>query len=195
MSNQIETVISVDLSNRNKTTVFWRGVLAFPVVIFLGSFTPNWNAGWEATGVLVIPVVLALLVRGVYPSYVLSFNHALIELETRVSTYVLLLNDDYPSIERNPRVTVTLPEIDGGKALNPWLPLVKWLLAIPLYIVGVAYALATAFATVIAWIQTSFTGEYPAWAAEITLGTIKYWNRIYGYMLVMVTDEYPSFKL
>ncbi|MEY4280514.1 MAG: hypothetical protein RL313_777, partial [Actinomycetota bacterium] len=112
-----------------------------------------------------------------------------------VATYVLLLNDDYPSIERNPRVTVTLPEIDGGKALNPWLPLVKWLLAIPLYIVGVAYALATAFATVIAWMQTSFTGEYPAWAAEITLGTIKYWNRIYGYMLVMVTDEYPSFKL
>jgi len=185
MSKQIETVISVDLSNRNKTTVFWRGVLAFPVVVFL----------WESTGVLVIPVVLALLVRGVYPSYVLSFNKALIELETRVATYVLLLNDDYPSIERNPRVSVTLPEIDGGKALNPWLPLVKWLLAIPLYIVGIAYALATAFATVIAWIQTSISGEYPAWAAEIALGTIKYWNRVYGYMLVMVTDEYPSFKL
>lgn len=194
MSNQVETIINVQLENRNKKTVFWRGILVFPISIFLGSFTQGMHWGWT-TGLVVLPTVLALVVRGAYPSYVLSFNHSIMELQTRVVTYVLLLNDDYPSIERNPNVAVLLPDVDGGRKLNRGLPLIKWFLAIPLVIVGLIYSFAALVATFFAWIITWSTGTYPKWALELVLGTIKFWNRVYGYAIILVTDEYPSFAL
>ena len=200
MSNQVTTVIKIKHKDRNRATVFWRGILAFPVLIFVATFTQatfgdsnNW--GFGTAGLIVVPTVLALLFRGVYPSYVLTFNQALIELSTRLAAYVLILNDKYPSIEANSKVVVTFPDVDGGKKLNRGLPLVKWFLAIPHYIVGAVYLVISLGVTVIAWIQTSATGKYPKWAGEIVLGTISYWNRVQGYMLLLVTDKYPSFKL
>ena len=194
MANQVETIINVQLENRDKKTVFWRGILAAPVVVFVIAFTPMADEAW-ATGLIILPVVLALVVRGIYPSYVLSFNHGLIELETRLVAYVLLLTDDYPSIERNPNIAVLLPDVDGGKKLNRFMPLVKWILAIPLVIVGLVYALLTLIVTFIAWIVTWSTGTYPRWALDIVLGTVKFWNRVYGYAILLVTDEYPGFSL
>ncbi len=200
MSSQITTTIAIDLDNRNRATVFWRGIIVLPVWIFVASFTPqsfssDSAAAIGATGFVVLPTVLAILFRGIYPSYVLSFNHALVELETRLFAYILLLNDDYPSIERNPRVAVLFPDVEGGAKLNRGLPLVKWLLAIPLYIVGLFYLVLTLIATVLAWALTSLTGKYPEWAAEIVLGSIAYWNRVQGYAWLLVTDEYPTFSL
>lgn len=194
MANQVETIINVQLENRDKKTVFWRGILAVPVVVFVIAFTPMADEAW-ATGLIILPVVLALVVRGIYPSYVLSFNHGLIELETRLVAYVLLLTDDYPSIERNPNIAVLLPDVDGGKKLNRFMPLVKWILAIPLVIVGLVYALLALVTTFIAWILTWSTGTYPRWALDIVLGTVKFWNRVYGYAILLVTDEYPGFSL
>ena len=194
MANQVETIINVQLENRDKKTVFWRGILAVPVVVFVIAFTPMADEAW-ATGLIILPVVLALVVRGIYPSYVLSFNHGLIELETRLVAYVLLLTDDYPSIERNPNIAVLLPDVDGGKKLNRLMPLVKWILAIPLVIVGLVYALLALVTTFIAWIVTWSTGTYPRWALDIVLGTVKFWNRVYGYAILLVTDEYPGFSL
>jgi hypothetical protein len=194
MANQVETIINVQLENRDKKTVFWRGILAVPVVVFVIAFTPMAEEAW-ATGLIILPVVLALVVRGIYPSYVLSFNHGLIELETRLVAYVLLLTDDYPSIERNPNIAVLLPDVDGGKKLNRFMPLVKWILAIPLVIVGLVYALLAIITTFVAWIITWSTGTYPRWALDIVLGTIKFWNRVYGYAILLVTDEYPGFSL
>ena len=194
MANQVETIINIQLENRDKKTVFWRGILAVPVVVFVIAFTPMADEAW-ATGLIILPVVLALVVRGIYPSYVLSFNHGLIELETRLVAYVLLLTDDYPSIERNPKIAVLLPDVDGGKKLNRFMPLVKWILAIPLVIVGLVYALLALVTTFIAWIVTWSTGTYPRWALDIVLGTVKFWNRVYGYAILLVTDEYPGFSL
>ena len=194
MANQVETIINVQLENRDKKTVFWRGILAAPVVVFVIAFTPMADEAW-ATGLIILPVVLALVVRGIYPSYVLSFNHGLIELETRLVAYVLLLTDDYPSIERNPNIAVLLPDVDGGKKLNRFMPLVKWILAIPLVIVGLVYALLALIITFVAWIVTWSTGTYPRWALDIVLGTFKFWNRVYGYAILLVTDEYPGFSL
>jgi hypothetical protein len=194
MANQVETIINVQLENRDKKTVFWRGILAMPVVVFVIAFTPMADEAW-ATGLIILPVVFALVVRGIYPSYVLSFNHGLIELETRLVAYVLLLTDDYPSIERNPNVAVLLPDVDGGKKLNRFMPLVKWILAIPLVIVGLVYALLALIITFVAWIVTWSTGTYPRWALDIVLGTVKFWNRVYGYAILLVTDEYPGFSL
>jgi hypothetical protein len=194
MSNQVETIIQVQLTNRDKKTVFWRGILAVPVVVFLASFTQGNDAAWTS-GLIVLPLVLALLIRGVYPSYLLSFNHSMMELNARLSSYVLLLTDDYPSIERNPNIAVLLPDTEGGKKLSRGLPLIKWFLAIPLVIVGLLYAALALVYTFFAWVITWSTGNYPVWALDVVLGTIKFWNRLYGYAVILVTDEYPSFSL
>ena len=194
MSNQVKTNIKIKHKDRNRKTVFWRGILVFPAFVYLTTFNVG-TSGVGAGSVIAIPALLALLFRGVYPSYVLTFNHAITELSTRVTAYLLLLNDKYPSIESNSRVSVVFPDVDGGKKLNRFLPLVKWFLAIPHYIVGIVYLLITLVVTFIAWVQTSATGKYPKWAGEIVFGTIAYWNRVQGYMLLLVTDKYPSFKL
>jgi TRAP-type mannitol/chloroaromatic compound transport system permease small subunit len=194
MSNHIETLIEYQLENRDKKTVFWRGILVVPMICFIAAFSEMAQWGWTS-GFLVLPVLLALVFRGVYPSYILSFNHALIELQTRVAAYVFLLTDDYPSIERNPKVAVLLPDVDGGKKLGRILQIFKIIFAIPLIIVGLFYMLAAFVVTFIAWIQTWSTGRYPEWALHIVLGTIQFWNRLYGYAMLMVTDEYPRFTL
>lgn len=190
----VETHIEVSLTGRNRQTVFFRWILAAPVVVFLSLFTSMEHLG-ITTSVIVIPVVLTLLFRGIYPSYVLSFNHAMMELSTRVATYVFLLNDDFPSIERNPNVAVLFPDVEGGKKLSRGLPLIKWIFAIPLYIVGAIYLVLSMVVTVFAWIITSVSGTYPEWAAGIVLGTIEYWNRVFGYCAALVSDDYPPFTL
>ena len=200
MASQVITIVKIKHKDRNRTTVFWRGILAFPAIVFVATFAQatfaeNDNWGFGTAGVIVIPALLAILFRGKYPSYVLTFNHALIELSTRLAAYVLILNDKYPSIEANSKVAVLFPDVDGGKKLNRGLPLVKWFLAIPHYIVGAVYLVISLVVTVIAWVQTSITGRYPEWAGEIVLGTISYWNRVQGYMLLLVTYKYPTFKL
>ena len=200
MASQVKTLITIKHENRNRKTVFFRGILAFPVMIFIASFTQaTFSDGSEVAfgtaGVIAVPIILALLFRGKYPSYVLTFNHALVELSTRFAAYILILNDKYPSIESNSKVEVTFPDVKGGENLNRWLPLVKWFLAIPHYIVGAAYLLLSLVVTVIAWVQTSATGKYPKWAGEIVFGTIAYLNRVQGYMLLLVTDKYPTFRL
>jgi hypothetical protein len=137
MSNQIETSFQVQLDNRDRATAFARVILAFPVFIFVSSFSIETffsDNMLQTYGLVILPVVLALLFRGVYPSYALSFNKAIFGLVNRVWAYVALLTDEYPSIEDNGVVRITYPEIDGGKNLSRGLPLVKWLLAIPLYL-------------------------------------------------------------
>ena len=200
MNNQVSTTIKVLHTGRNRKTVLFRGILVVPAFVFLTSFSAaTWSEGSEsgigAAGIVFLPTLLALLFRKKYPSFVLTFNHAILELGTRVFAYLFLLNDEYPSIERNPNVAIIFPDVEGGAKLNRWLPLVKWFLAIPHYIVGSIYIALSVFVSVIAWVQTSATGKYPAWAGEIVLGSFAYWNRVQGYMLLLVTDEYPTFRL
>ena len=194
MSIQVETNIEVSLSNRNRQTVFFRWILVAPVVVFVALFAQMSHWGFT-TVVVCAPVTLTLLFRGVYPSYALTFNHAMMELSTRVAAYALLLTDEFPSIERNPNISVIFPDVEGGKKLSRRLPLIKWIFAIPLYIVGAIYLLLSLVLTLFAWISTSISGTYPEWAANIVLGTLEYWNRVYGYSIALVTDDYPPFTL
>jgi Mn2+/Fe2+ NRAMP family transporter len=196
MSNQIITEIHVDLDNRDKNTALFRLFLAVPVLIFISSFSEFADdLPGVIGGLLVLPVVLSMLFRNVYPSYVLSFNKALLELSNRVNAYVLVLTDEYPSIEANQRVRLIYPEIDGGKKLSPWMPLVKWFLAIPLFLLGIIYAIYAFALTLISWFSVITKGFYPEDKAEEVVKVIAYWNRLYGYALLLVTDEYPSFSL
>jgi len=198
MSNQIETSFQVQLDNRDRATAFARLILVFPVFLFLSSFSIEtfFNENMLQTyGLVILPVVLALLFRGVYPSYVLSFNKAVFGLVNRIWAYITLLTDEYPSIEDSGVVRITYPEVDGGKSLSRGLPLVKWLLAIPLYIVGFVYAIYGFIMLILAWLNIIFTGTMSASSADAIVRVTQFWNRIYGYAVILVTDEYPSFSL
>jgi len=197
MSNQIETQVDVTLTERNRVTALFRIILVMPMAVFVAAFAPQQfdttNTVWAA-GFFVLPVVLSIVFRQAYPSYLLAFNEAFLSLSTRVDAYVLLLTDEYPSLEENDVVSVTFPEVDP-KALNRYLPLLKWLFAIPLYIVGLVYGIYAFFLTIFAWVSVVLTGNYPEWCAQGVVGTIAFWNRVVGYALLMVTDEYPTFSL
>lgn len=199
MTRQVETNIAVQFSNRDRMTSAVRFFTVIPAAIFLGSFAPGWAAShhhWSyASGLLTAPVFLAILFRGKYPTYVYSFNHALLELNARVVAYFLLLTDSYPTIEASESAEIIFPEITAERPLNQFLPLVKWFLAIPLYVVGAIYSFYATLLTIFAWFSILFAGEYPAWCARPVAGTIAYWNRVAGYAFILVTDEYPTFAL
>jgi len=200
MSNQIEAQIDVTMTERNRVSAFFRLILIAPIYLFAASFTPSvasiqsGDLSGLFAGFFVLPVALAILFRQVYPSYLLAFNEALLSFQTRIDTYLLLLTDEYPSIEENDVVSVTFPEVNA-KELSRGLPLVKWFLAIPLYMVGFAYIIYGAVLTVIAWFSILFTGNFPEYCAEGIVGVIAFWNRVTGYALLLVTDEYPTFSL
>jgi hypothetical protein len=199
MSNQIQTIIQVELEDRNRLTAFFRLIIVLPVAIYFSAFavesiaSDNWS--YSLGGLIIVPTLLALVFRGIYPSYALSFNHALISLETRVNAYVLLLTDDYPSIEENDIVTITFPEVGNGSQLSRVKPIFKWILAIPLYVMGIIYLIYGFFLTVFAWFSILFSGKYPVWCADAMVGILAFYNRVYGYAFILVNDEYPSFSL
>lgn len=200
MSQQIETQIDVTLTERNRMSALFRIILVVPMAIFVASFAPSdlstnsMDPNYISVGFLVLPTALAIVFRQIYPSYLLAFNEALLSLQTRFDAYLLLLTDEYPSIEENEIVSVDFPPVDA-KLLNQWLPLIKWFLAIPLYIVGFVYIIFSFFLTIFAWFSILFTGNYPEKCAEVVVGTIAYWNRVAGYALLLVTDEYPTFSI
>lgn len=196
MSQQIRTYVRVQYTNRDRGTVLFRAILIIPIALLAGSFS-DYSSRWNSyiAGLFVFPVVLTLLFRGVYPSYVLQFNKGVTGLSTRILAYMLLLTDKYPTIEPNDEIGVQFPEIEGGRILNRYLPLVKWLLAVPLYVVGFLYSVYASILTIVAWFLLIFTGEYPEWCVDPVIGTISYWNRVYGYAFTLVTDQYPTFSL
>lgn len=196
METQIKTTIQVKMENRDRTSALFRIFFVIPIAIYAGSFRDYSNdSSFFFAGIFIVPVVLTLLFLGIYPSYVLSFNKSMMALGVRIASYFFLLTDDYPSIEANEKYTVDFPEIEGGKTLSRGMPLVKWLLAIPLYIVGAIYLVYAFMLSIVAWLTIIFTGVYPDWCAAGVVGTISYWNRVHGYAFVLVTDEYPSFSL
>jgi hypothetical protein len=184
------------MDKRDKNTALIRLILVAPMLVFLESFSVFASSAVSvASGFFIVPIILALLFRNQYPSYLLAFNKALLELSNRIAIYVLLLTDSYPSIESNDKIRLIYPDVEGGKKLNRFLPLVKWFLAIPLYVVGVVYLIYALALTFLAWIKVLRTGTYPKDKAEAVVKVIAFWNRVYGYAILLVTDQYPSFSL
>ena len=111
-----------------------------------------------------------------------------------MTAYVGLLDDHYPSTDEEQAVHLDFPYPDAGQ-LNRWLPLVKWLLAIPHYIVLFFLAIGAVVAVIIAWFAILFTGRYPRGLFDYVVGVIRWSNRVTGYAMVLVTDQYPPFSL
>ncbi|MGN6721412.1 MAG: DUF4389 domain-containing protein, partial [Marmoricola sp.] len=113
----------------------------------------------------------------------------------RVSVYMTLMDDRYPSTDEHQSVHLDIPYPDAATELNRWLPLVKWLLAIPHYIVLLFLYIGLFFAVIAAWFAILFTGRYPRSLFDYVEGVLRWNNRVTAYAFLMATDQYPPFRL
>jgi hypothetical protein len=200
---------AVDYPDRdlNRLTTFFRIFTVIPIAIVLSSIAGYSGQGWwdadggtapiviTGTGLLFLPPLLMLLFRQKYPRWWFDWNLELLRFSNRVAVYVALMDDRYPSTDEHQSVRLEFPYPDAERELNRWLPLVKWFLAIPHYIVLFFLHIAAFFVVIIAWFAVLFTGRYPRGMFEFVEGVIRWQNRVVGYALVLVTDAYPPFSL
>jgi len=146
-------------------------------------------------GLLVLAPLVMILFRQKYPRWWFDWNLNLVRFENRVAAYLFLLRDEYPSTDEEQEVHLDFPYPGVPNDLNRWLPLVKWLLAIPHLIILVFLALAALVVVIIAWFAILFTGRYPEGLFDFVVGVMRWGNRVQGYAFVLITDRYPPFSL
>jgi hypothetical protein len=152
------------------------------------------TAGGLISGIL-LATALMIVFRERYPRWWFDFSREVARFEARVGAYALLLTDQYPSTVEEQAVHLEIDYPDVEKDLNRWMPLVKWFLAIPHYIVLAFLSIAAFFAVVMAWFAILFTGEYPRALFDYVVGVARWWLRVSAYAFLLVTDEYPPFSL
>ena len=190
----------------NRLTSFFRIFVIIPIWIVLGTVsgaTWEWAGGHSsmtyggagAGGLLFLGPLLMILFRQKYPRWWFDWNLELQRFINRVWTYLVLVNDNYPSTDDQQWVRLDYPYPDAATDLNRWLPLVKWLLAIPHYIVLFFLDIAAFFVVIAAWFAILFTGRYPRGMFSFVEGVFRWHNRVVGYALTLVTDRYPPFSL
>jgi Domain of unknown function (DUF4389) len=198
---------SVDYPDRplNRVSSAFRVFTVIPIAIVLasiGGYSSGEYASGETstvviggTGLLFLPALLMIVFREKYPRWWFDFNIELLRFANRVGTYFALMSDRYPSTDEHQWVRLDFPYPDVQRDLNRWLPLVKWLLAIPHYIVLAFLWLAAVIVVIVAWFAILFTGRYPRGMFEFVEGVIRWHNRVVGYAWILVTDRYPPFSL
>jgi hypothetical protein len=186
---------SVDYPDRplNRLTTGLRIFTAIPIVILLATVNGAGYAG--AGGLLIVGPLLMILFRQKYPRWWFEWNRELVRFQNRVGVYVALMDDRYPSTDERQAVRLDFDYPDPPRDLNRWLPLVKWLLAIPHYVVLFFLYIGAVIAIVIAWFAILFTGRYPRGLFDYLVGVGRWHNRVLGYALLLVTDRYPPFSL
>jgi len=200
--------LSIDYPDRklNRLTTFFRPFMAIPIIIILGLLIDIgtgynwggedvWSYRYAAAGIVVLPTILMLLFRQKYPKWWFDWNIALTKFSTRVCAYVALLRDEYPSTDEEQAVHIDIPYPDAKQGLNRWLPLVKWFLAIPHYVVLCFLGIAAVVCIVIAWFAILFTGRYPRSLFDFVVGVCRWSLRVAVYAFLLTTDRYPPFRL
>jgi hypothetical protein len=197
---------SVDRPDRelNRLTSFFRLFTAIPILIVLGSVSgATWQWSYEngtavaagAGGLLFFGPLLMILSRQKYPRWWFDWNRELLRFSSRVGIYLSLMDDRYPSTDEHQSVHLDVDYPDVAQDLNRWLPLVKWFLAIPHYVVLFFLYIAAVAVVVIAWFAILFTGRSPRGLFDFVEGVTRWHTRVVGYALVLVTDRYPPFRL
>jgi len=204
-SNGYPASLSIDYSEKlNRLTTFFRIFTVIPILIILtlltgGSSQGGGDGGWSyqyaAAGFVVLPLVLMLLFRQKYPKWWFDWNLALIKFSTRVEAYISLLRDEYPSTDEEQAVHIEIPYPNAKEDLNRWLPLIKWFLAIPHYIVLFFLGIAAIVSIIIAWFAILFTGRYPKGLFDFVVGVFRWCLRVAVYAFLLTTDRYPPFSL
>ena len=189
--------LQIDYPERlDRVTTFFRLIWIIPVVIIVAlAGNAVATSGGGITAGLAVATALMIVFRRRYPRWWFDFARELVRFETRVAAYLLLVTDQYPSTveEQSVHVEIDYPEVEQD--LNRWLPLVKWLLAIPHYIVLVVLVIIAFFAVVIAWFAILFTGRYPAGLFDFVVGVGRWALRVQAYAFLLVTDRYPPFSM
>jgi hypothetical protein len=198
--------LSIDYPDRelNRLTTFFRLFTVIPIAIILGLLVGASTQGegadgrsyqYAASGLVFLPIVLMLLFRQKYPQWWFDWNIALVRFGARVDAYFLLLRDEHPSTDEEQAVHIVIPYPDAEQDLNRWLPLVKWLLAIPHYIVLAFLGIAVLVCAVIAWFAILFTGRHPRSLFDFVVGVFRWSLRVLTYAILLTTDLYPPFRL
>lgn len=197
---------SVDYPDRplDRLTTALRVFTVIPIAIVLVAVS---DASWQSSsrtgstvvatggGALFLGPLLMILFRQKYPQWWFDWNRELLRFSNRVTAYLFLMDDRYPSTDEEQSVHLDFPYPDVPQQLNRWLPLVKWLLAIPHYIVLFFLGIAAFFVVIFAWFAILITGSYPRGLFQFVEGVIRWNNRVVGYALILVTDRYPPFRL
>jgi Domain of unknown function (DUF4389) len=196
----------VDYPDRqlNRLSSAFRIFTVIPIAVVLASITgasTSVTAGAHTvtvvlggTGLLFLPPLLMILFRRKYPRWWFDFNLELLRFQNRVGVYFALMDDRYPSTDEHQGVRLEIPYPDATR-LNRWLPLVKWLLAIPHLIVLFFLEIGALFVVIAAWFAILFTGRFPRGMFDYLVGVGRWYNRVVAYALVLATDRYPPFQL
>ncbi len=144
---------------------------------------------------MILPTLLMILFRQKYPRWSFDWNLALTRFVARVGAYLMLLRDEYPSTDEEQAVHLEIRYPDAKQDLNRWLPLVKWFLAIPHFIVLLFLLIAAMVCVVIAWFAILFSGHYPSSLFDFVVGVFRWSLRVEAYALLLTTDRYPPFAL
>lgn len=199
--------LTIDYPDRglDRVSTALRLVYAIPVLVVLGlvAGTVGGDKAGETGGrigafggvVLVLPVLLMIVFRNKYPRWWFDFNLQLARFSTRVLSYLALMSDRYPSTDDEQSVHLDLDYPNVPEDLNRWLPLVKWLLAVPHYVALLFLGVAAAIGVVIAWFSVLFTGRYPRAIFTFVEGVLRWALRVEAYAFLLVTDRYPPFSL
>ena len=198
---------SVEYPDRelNRLTTAFRIIVAIPILIVAATVeghTGNYGGAEHsgavvlgAGGLLFLSPLLLIVFRQKYPRWWFDWNLELLRFSNRVGVFLALMDDHYPSTDEQQSVTLDLPYPDAKGGLNRWLPLVKWFLAIPHFIVLAFLWLAAFFVVIAAWFAILFTGRYPKGLFDFVEGVFRWTNRVVGYAVTLVTDRYPPFSL
>ncbi|MFQ5663831.1 MAG: DUF4389 domain-containing protein [Terriglobia bacterium] len=198
--------LEIDYPERlDRLSSFFRIIWSIPIVVILGLLIDSGVAGDEAGEVarsgggivagLAAATALMILFRKRYPRWWFDFARELTRFETRVGSYLLLLTDRYPSTVEEQAVHLDIDYPDVERDLNRWLPLVKWFLAIPHYIVLMVLAILMLLAVIVAWFAILFTGRYPKGLFDFVVGIMRWFLRVQAYVVLLVTDRYPPFSM
>jgi hypothetical protein len=206
MNGAYPVQFSVDYPDRplNRLTTAFRLILVIPIAIVLSTVNGGtWQfsysgrtttSGAAAGGLLVIGPLLMILFRQKYPRWWFDWNLELLRFGNRVGIYFVLLDDRYPSTDEQQSLHLDIAYPDAQRLVR-WLPLVKWLLAIPHWFLLIFLSIGAFFAVIIAWFAILFTGRYPRGLFDYVVGVSRWWTRVFGYAIIMVTDQYPPFSL
>ncbi len=192
----------------DRVTTFFRPIVAIPILIILGTLsgapvfwesTP-WGWGWigqwdwqNAAAFVVVPTALMIIFRKKYPRWWFDWNLNMAKFVARVFSYMALLTDTYPSTDDEQGVHLDLHYPEVEEELTSWMPLVKWFLAIPHYIVLFFLNIASTMVVIIAWFAILFTGRYPKGLFGFVVN-VYHWNlRVLAYAFLLITDNYPAF--
>jgi Domain of unknown function (DUF4389) len=195
-------------AERNRLTTLFRIVLVIPIAIVSGVLTAGTTQTvYDHTGQVVsrtsggisgglfIATLLMIVFRQRYPRWWFDFAVELTRFGTRIGAYLGLLTDQYPSTVDEQSVHLEIDYPDVERDLNTWLPLVKWLLAIPHYVALFFLSVAAVFCVVVAWLAILFTGQYPRGLFDFVVGVARWGLRVQAYAFLLVTDQYPPFSL